>query len=220
MNKGHSLWYPVFRKTMYGSACLITILKKKCHHDWVQQSIRTLGYLTKTLQKDNESSSFCVSFGLVPLSQNQTHWLSSSTTWKGLYLPGNGLLNVKFGPVYYLCRNAYPDFSTLVGLAFLLFSKHAGHILTSEPLHSLFYLPGMFLPHVSTWPAPPSIVFPQILPLSGSSLSMSSTQRPPGTHLQWSTLDLWLVAVKENTDHGACGLLRIGMSERAHRAWA
>lgn len=40
---------------------------------------------------------------------------------------------------------------------------------------------------------------------------MPSTQRPPGTHLQRSELGLLLVAVKENTHHGALGASHAGV---------
>lgn len=47
-------------------------------------------------------------------------------------------------------------------------------------------------------------------PTPWSSLSMPSTHRPPGTHLQWSKLGLLLDAVKQNTHHRELGASQHG----------
>lgn len=91
------------------------------------------------------------------------------------------------------------NFSIPARLASLLFFKHASHILTFEPLHWLFSLL-----ECSSRTSPRGLPL-HSSPTSWSSLSMPSTRRPPGTHLQRSRLGLLPVAVKENTHHGALG---------------
>lgn len=117
-------------------------------------------------KKGNADSSSCFSFVLVPLSKNQTHGLSSSTTWNSPYLPGNRLLSGTCS--FAVCTSAwktYSNFSIPARLASLLFFKHASHSLTFKPLQWLLSLPGMFFPHVSTWLAPHFIVSLPFLPL-------------------------------------------------------
>lgn len=111
-------------------------LTEKCHHKWLQQSIRTQGDFAKNLSKKTMWVLHCDCPFICPSSPKQNTLISHFNHMKYSYLPGNGLLSWT------------RSFAQSAPSTWKLDFKHASHILTFEPLYWLFSLPAMFFAHV------------------------------------------------------------------------
>lgn len=158
--------------------------------------------LLRISQKGNESSSLCLSLHLCLFPQ---------TKHIGFPVQPHRTTHTCQAMPYFLLYKVLHNLFPLPGIPTLTFLFHLVRLLTIfQTCQSYSHLRAFALAILSAWNvlsphlhvATPSFHCLHFNPTSWSTLSVPSTQRPPGTYLQWSELGLLLVAMKENTHHG------------------
>lgn len=178
--------------------------------------------LLRISQKGNESSSLCLSLHLCLFPQ---------TKHIGFLVQPHRTTHTCQAMPYFLLHKVLHNLFPLPGIPTLTFLFHLVRLLTIfQTCQSYSHLRAFALAILSAWNvlsphlhvATPSFHCLHFNPTSWSTLSVPSTQRPPGTYLQWSELGLLLVAMKER-EHppwGNCELLSMRMAERTYSIWA